>query len=88
VALTNTDYGNLRNACWRDANTKAQLKALAALPDKPTLTAIFAAIDDFWETNRLALKADMDAAAGMSLPNSLAKALGRIWLFWKFGRGG
>ncbi len=88
MPLTNAEYGELRNASWRDATAKAQLKALATLPDKPTLKAVFAALDDFWEANRATLKAEMDAAAGSTLPNPLAKALGKIWLHWKFGRGG
>ncbi len=86
--ITDSDYGDLRNASWQDATTKARLKALPSLPDKPTLKAVFQALDDFWEANRLVLKADMDAAAGVTLPNPLAKALGKIWLAWKFGRGG
>jgi hypothetical protein len=88
MPLTDTEYGELRNATWRDAVTKAQLKALPALPNRVTLTAIFQAIDDFWEANRATLKADMDAAAGATIPNPLAKALGKIWLLWKFKRGG
>jgi hypothetical protein len=62
--------------------------------ENPTLTkaelkAGFQAIEDFWENNRIALKADIDTAMGRTpatkISNALAKQMGKIWLQWKWG---
>jgi hypothetical protein len=43
----------------------------------------FQALDDFWETNRLTLKSNMETAIGASISNQLAKKLGKAWLAYK-----
>ena len=47
----------------------------------------FQAIEDFWETNKITLKGQMDTAAGVTLTNNQAKVLGRAWLMLKARRG-
>lgn len=52
---------------------------------KAQLKAAFQAVEDFWETNRVTLKASMDAAAGVTMSNALAKKIGKFWLKDKWG---
>lgn len=46
----------------------------------PQLKAAFQAIEDFWQTNKVSLKGQMDAAAGATLTADQSKALGKAWL--------
>ena len=52
---------------------------------KAELKAGFQAIENFWETNRVVLKNDIDIAIGRNISNALAKKMGKLWLQWKWG---
>ena len=58
--------------------------------ESPPLTkaqykAALQACEDFWENNRLSLKADIDTAVGVTISNQLAKKIGKYWLQLKWG---
>lgn len=88
MAISDSDYGALRQEVFRWGAGKEELKALPSLPSETQLRAVFEALESFWETNRATLKAQMDAAAGFTLPLQLARKIGVAWLRSKMGRGG
>jgi hypothetical protein len=73
MAVTDEQYGLMRQWLWR--NAKPELKALAALPSKTVQRAAFDVANDFWDANRVQLKADMDAQLGFTTTPALAKAI-------------
>jgi hypothetical protein len=83
-----SDYRDLRKLAYEKDGCKAEMKALPHLPTNAQLLAVFQAIDDFWAANASTLKASMQTAYGQTIPNVLAKKLGRAWLRWKFEQGG
>ncbi len=62
---------------------KAELKATAV--SAPKLGDAFQAVEDFWATNKLTLKSDIDTAIGFTTTNAFAKKIGKAWLAWKWG---
>jgi len=52
---------------------------------KAQYKAALQAIDDWWEANRINLKASMDSAIGQTISNSLAKKIGKYWMREKWG---
>lgn len=72
---------------YRKGHGKEQIKQ-SPLPTPAQVKAILQAIEDSWENGRAAMKADMDAAAGVTLAGQTAKAYGRAWLHLKANRGG
>jgi len=65
--------------------------ALSELRDKhpnvSQLRSLFQGVEDWFEipANRLAMKAAMEAEAGITITNTFAKKIGRVWmqLKWK-----
>lgn len=87
--LTPTDYAALRRALFRDAETKAELKALPNLPNETQLLAAFQAIEDDFTAFRQALRAKIATAFGLPTTASLTVRLNRRILahycLWKMG---
>ncbi len=54
-------------------------------PNKNLTLALVQGLDDWYEANRLAAKTAMEAEAGISISNILAKKYGKAWMAWKFG---
>jgi len=78
-------------ALWRDlyrgtGTDKADMKG-GDLPDPTQIRAIFQAIEDRWDGDKMNYKAAMDAAAGFTLTNAQAKVFGKYWLKAKAQRG-
>ena len=73
--LTNAEYGQLRAAIYRRGAGKEELKALAALPSKAKLLAVFQAIEDNSQASRAAIKSAIDAALGFATSAALARKL-------------
>lgn len=55
----------------------------AANPTKDSLLAGFQALEDGYNAERLALKALIDTAMGITTTNTLAKQMEDIWMDWK-----
>ena len=53
--------------------TKIQLKAAAQ------------AVEDWYESERVNVKAAIDTAVGQSISNALAKKIGKFWMQYKWG---
>ena len=54
-------------------------------PNKFQTKALFQGLEDWFESERLNIKAVMEAEAGISISNTLAKKIGRAWMAWKWG---
>jgi hypothetical protein len=88
VALTDQEYGALRDLLFARGTGKEELKALPALPSEPELRAAFQVLEDYWDGNKAAMKTGIDAALGGTIPPELAKKIGLAWLSWKVSKGG
>jgi len=82
AALTDSDLNKIADYIRNDANSKAELAASGV--SKSQCHAAIQALDSTFENARGTIKANMDAAAGVTLPVSLVKKLGRAWLQWKW----
>jgi hypothetical protein len=88
ATITSADLDTLYSqTLYRPGQGKEELKALAALPNKTQLVAAFQVIETFWETNKAAVKADIDTALGVTTSAALARKIGLAWLLWKVARG-
>jgi hypothetical protein len=76
--LTPTQLAALRQECARAAQVVTW--------DRPTVNAALQAIEDWFEANRAALGAAIEAAAPGAFTNAQKRALVKFWLFSKFGR--
>lgn len=83
MALTNADFTAYKHALRGDVTAKAEMRAAAL--SKAQWKAALQAIDDWYESERAAVKAAIDTAAGVTLSNPLAKKLGRVWMQQKWG---
>lgn len=83
--LTNADFTRIKHMLRSDAAAKAEMQA-AALPKQKWMDTL-QALEDWWEATaqQTAIKSNLDAAAGVTLSNSLAKKLGKVWMQNKFG---
>lgn len=88
MALTWSDYEELRKELYRNGAGKEEMKALLVLPTKAQLLATFQAVDTFWEDNRTLLFAQMRAAYGQNISPMLAKKISLAWLKFKIKKGG
>jgi len=72
-------------ALKQDPTAWAALRA--ANPNVNQLRGLVQGLENHFETpaNKLAIKAAMEAEAGISITNSLAKKVGRIWMQLKWG---
>jgi hypothetical protein len=82
------DYRDMRRQLYSPGDGKEELKARPNLPNEAQLKAAFQVFEDFWENNKVSVKASLDTAIGFTTTAALAKKIGRVWLFWKFGQGG
>lgn len=60
------------------------LKAQSPPLTKDQLLSTIQAIEDWWDANRATLKSAMEAAAGATLSNALAKTIAKYWLRMKW----
>ena len=72
-------------AIKQDPIALAELKA--ATPTVNQLRDLFQGLEDWFEkpANRLAIKAAMEAEAGISMSNIFSKKIGQIWMRMKWG---
>ena len=81
--ITAKESSKLRQFLLKD---HSDLLAIADPPlTKVQLTAIYQAFEDWFEGQRLAIKADVEAAAGVSLDNAFIKKFGKHWMGRKMG---
>lgn len=68
-----------------DAVALAELKA--ATPNKDQLRALIQGLENWYEApaTRVAAKAAMEAEAGISVSNTFAKKIARVWMQLKWG---
>jgi hypothetical protein len=52
---------------------------------KSQVKAALQAIEDWYDGQRLSVKADIDTAVGQTVGNNLAKKLGKFWMKIKWG---
>lgn len=88
ATLTNAHYKQLRASVYRWGEGKEELKARANLPSEAQLKAAFQACEDFWESNKATLKANIDQALGVTTTNPEARKIALAWLRWRVGNGG
>ena len=84
AVITDANVKEMYLTLYRKGEGKEEIKADGLL-SPATIKAVFQALEDRFENGRVALKADMDAAAGRTLTPAAAKKYGRAWLRWKWG---
>ena len=78
AVLTDEDFDALRARFRSDPATRRLYRESGLRSSQ--VQAAYQAVEDRWEGDRAGYKSDMDAAAGVTLPNPLAKAIGKFWL--------
>lgn len=81
--LSDTVLATMRQKLHGDG--LALLQAESPPLSKAEIKAAVQAIEDYWETNRANIKANIDAAVGRTISVALAKKLGKYWLQYKWG---
>jgi len=82
--VTDADVREMYLSLYRKGEGKEEIKADGLL-DPATIKAVFQAIEDWFEGQRPAVKAAIDAAAGRAVSNAAAKKYGRVWMRRKWG---
>ena len=82
ATLTNEDFTFYKHAIRRDPVAKEEMTATAM--GKPKVHALFQGLNDWYESERLNAKAAMEAEAGISITNQLAKKIAKVWMDRKF----
>ncbi len=80
--LTNDDFKAIRRLIRQDPVGRQELRVSAL--SKVQWKSALQAIEDNFEANRAAVKTDVDAAAGVTLTNPMAKKLSKAWMQRKF----
>lgn len=70
-------------ALRRDPAGWAALRAES--PSKQQLRSLVQGMENFFEANRAAMKAAMEAEAGITITQAFARKIGRAWMQLKFG---
>lgn len=83
AVLTDADFAAIRRNARSDPDAKREY--INSGLSKSQWKAAVQAIEDDFESNRTALKALVDTAAGVTLSNPLAKKIGRTYFQWKWG---
>lgn len=86
-ALNDQEVSEQWQRAFAPGTSKYVLKA-KDLPDRAERKAIFQALEDWYEAERLQVKALLDLAAGRILSNAEAKVYASSFLQWKSGKGG
>ena len=80
--LTPTQLRDCQISLRHDPAARDAMRA-AALSRAQWIGAL-QALEDRWENNRIATKAAMELAAGVTLSNALAKKLAKAWMDMKY----
>ena len=80
AVLTATQLAELRRIAAAEATTVTW--------NKPQVNAVLQAVEDWWEASRASLGTAMEVAAPGVFNAARKKALGKYWLWQKYGRGG
>lgn len=86
ATLVAADYREIRKAAYQAGAGKEELKALASLPNEPTLLTIFQAAEDRTVAAFALFRADMEAALGIpqnAASLALARKLYAAYVSWK-----
>lgn len=83
ATLTKSDQAEIREIFFRQGEGKDHFKGANPSLSGEKLLAALQAIEDKWNAGKSALKADMDAAAGVTLTIDQAEVLGASWMAWK-----
>lgn len=67
----------------RDPAAWTEIKSLS--PSKGQLHDLIQGLEDFFEANRAGMKTAMETSAGISISNTLAKKIGKVWMETKWG---
>lgn len=78
ATLNSEDFNFYKQALRNDPTARAAIKAAAL--SKSSWKAVFQAIEDRWSGDALGYKSAIDAAAGITLTNALAKIIGKVWM--------
>ena len=84
AVLTNEDFTRIKHMLRSDPAAVSQMTAAAL--SKQAWKDTLQALEDWWQATgqQTAIKTAMDAAAGVTLTNQLAKKLGKVWMQNKF----
>lgn len=83
AVLTNAEKESIFRKLSSKSFGKNELKKVAI--SYPELFLTFQAIEDFWTANSSSIAANINTAAGKTLPNALIKKIVKSWLSWKWG---
>ena len=84
AVITDADVRDMYSQLYRKGEGKEEIKADGLL--SPTvIKAVFQAIEDWYEGERVTVKAAIVAAAGRPMSNAAAKKYGRVWMRRKWG---
>ncbi len=87
AVLTDRSIQRAWQRMFRKGQGKAELKADAGgMPDRGTRRDIFQAIEDRWEVVLNSIEAQMNSAAGRTLPAEVARLYIKQWLLDKSER--
>ena len=83
ATLTPQDLGEMLRNLRRDH--EGWLAQMTEHPNKFETLALLQGLENWFESERANIKTAMQTEAGISISNTLAEKLGKVWLQWKFG---
>lgn len=86
MPLTDAEASEMWQSVFQKGEGKEEIKAGNLPLSRTIVKAVFQKLDDLWESNRLAVKNQLDSVSGVALTNAEAKKLGRAWMKWKWGK--
>lgn len=78
-----SDYSEIRNALYRLGQGKEEMKAMANLPSKDQLKAVFQALEDWWGSEQPKVKGLIDTNYGQTTTAALAKKIFKQYVTFK-----
>ncbi len=78
ATLTDADFTAYKFALRNDPTAKAEMRALS--PSKTAWKAALQALEDGYNSRRVAIKGEMDTAIGATMTNTLVKKLEKVWM--------
>jgi hypothetical protein len=84
--LTDQSFARIWQRVYSAGFGKEELKAHATLPTKAQARAAFQTIEDWWDAAQGQVKADFDAALGVTTTQAEARKIAAAWVEDKLAR--
>ena len=77
------NFTKIKHQIRQDPDAKIEFKTAGL--SKQQWYNLFNGLDEWWDTNQIAVKTVVEGKAGVSVTNALAKKISKFWMMQKVG---